>query len=239
MPAAGRRSDEHCMEAVSGEQALHRPRKRRIKARCDAVLEERARLAREIHDTLLQGFTGVALQLVAVTNRLTGSPEVAALRGLVSLAQKTLVDARRTVWDLRGPSLAEGDLPASLRTLAEEHTRAAALSFEFEVSGAPRPVCPEVETVMGRVLGEALTNIVKHAAARGVRVRLTFEARRLRLHIVDDGRGFGADPNLKGSGGHWGLRGMWERVAQVRGRLRIRSTPGQGTQLVLLVPYTT
>jgi signal transduction histidine kinase len=222
-----------------GEQAVRRAKDRRIKARLDAVLEERARLAREIHDTLLQGFTGVALQLVAVTNRLTGSPEVAALRGVVSLAQKTLVDARRAVWDLRSPSLAEGDLPTTLRTLAEEHTRDAGLSFEFEVSGVPRPVGPEVETVMGRVLGEALTNIVKHAAARGVRVRLTFETRRLRLHVVDDGRGFGADPDHKGSGGHWGLLGMWEGAARVRGRLRIRSAPGQGTQLVLLVPYTT
>ena len=234
--AFGRRVPPEGGEKAQGPR---RARDRRSRARFDAVLEERARLAREIHDTLLQGFTGVALQLVAVTNRLTGSPEVATLRGVVSLAQKTLVDARRAVWDLRGPSLAEGDLPTSLRTLAEEHTRDAGLSFEFEVSGAPRPVCPEVEAVMGRVLGEALTNIVKHAAARGVRVRLTFETRRLRLHVVDDGRGFGADPNHKGAGGHWGLLGMWESASQVRGRLRIRSAPGQGTQLVLLVPYTT
>ncbi len=126
------------------EQALRRARKRRIEARFGAALEERARLAREIHDTLLQGFTGVALQLVAVTNRLTGSPEAAALCDVVSLAQKTLVDARRAVWDLRSPSLAVADLPASLRTLTEEHMRDAELSFEFEVSGAPRPVGPEV-----------------------------------------------------------------------------------------------
>jgi signal transduction histidine kinase len=228
-----------CAGAVSGEQVLRRPRERRLRARFDAVLEERTRLAREIHDTLLQGFTGVALQLVAVTNRLIGSPEAAALRDVVSLAQKTLVDARRAVWDLRSPSLAEGDLPASLRTLAEEHVRGAGLSFEFEVSGAPRPLDPEVETVMGRVLQEALTNIVKHAAAGGVRVRLVFEPRRLRLYVVDDGRGFGAGPDLPRSGGHWGLRGMWERAAQVRGKLRIRSAPGQGSQIVLLVPYTT
>jgi putative membrane protein len=226
-----------------GEKAqrkeLRRPRERRLRARFDAVLEERTRLAREIHDTLLQGFTGVALQLVAVTNRLTGSPEAVALRDVVSLAQKTLIDARRAVWDLRSPSLAEGDLTASLRTLAKEHVRGAGLSFEFEVSGAPRPVDPEVQTVMSRVLQEALTNIVKHAAAGGVRVRLVFEPHRLRLYVVDDGRGLGAGPDLPSSGGHWGLRGMWERAAQVRGRLRIRSAPGQGTQIVLLVPYTT
>ncbi|MFL5402597.1 MAG: sensor histidine kinase, partial [Gemmatimonadales bacterium] len=220
-----------------GEQAVPRPRERRLRAHFDGVLEERTRLAREIHDTLLQGFTGVALQLVAVSNRLTRSPEAAALRDLVSLAQKTLVDARRAVWDLRSPSLTEGDLPASLRALAEERVRGAGLSFEFEVSGAPRPVGPEVETVMGRVLQEALTNIVKHAAAGEVRVRLLFEPSRLRLYVVDDGRGFGADPNIPSSAGHWGLRGMWERAAQVRGRLRIRSAPGQGTQVMLLVPY--
>jgi putative membrane protein len=238
-PATREARIEPCAGAVSREQGPRRRRDRRLRARFDAVLEERTRLAREIHDTLLQGFTGVALQLVAVTNRLTGSPEAAALSNLVSLAQKTLVDARRAVWDLRRPSLAEGDLAASLRTLAEEHVRGAGLSFEFEVSGAPRPVGPEVETVMARVLQEALTNIVKHAAAGGVRVRLVFERRRLRLYVVDDGRGFGGDPNLPSSEGHWGLRGMRERAAQIRGRLRIRSAPGQGTQLVLLVPYAT
>jgi signal transduction histidine kinase len=115
--------------------------------------------------------------------------------------------------------------------------RGAGLSFEFEVSGAPRQVGPEVETVMARVLQEALTNIVKHAAAGRVRVRLRFDPRRLRLYVVDDGRGFGGDPNLPSSDGHWGLHGMWERAAQVRGRLRIRSAPGQGTQLVLVIPY--
>ncbi len=89
---------------------------------------------------------------------------------------------------------------------------------------------------MGRVLQEALTNIVKHAAARVVRVRLVFEPLRLRLYVEDDGRGFGADPHPTASGGHWGLLGMSERAARIRGRLRIRSAPGQGTQLVLLVP---
>jgi len=117
--------------------------------------------------------------------------------------------------------------------------RDAGARFEFEVSGVPRPVAPEVEAVMGRVLQEALTNIVKHAAAGGVRVRLAFEPRGLRLSVVDDGRGFAPDATFPGSGGHWGLLGMRERAAQVRGKLRIRSAPGQGTELVLLVPHAT
>jgi signal transduction histidine kinase len=222
-----------------GDLTLRRARERRIAARFDAVLEERARLARELHDTLLQGFTGVALQLVAVTHRLTGSPEATALRNLVALAQKALGDARRAVWDLRSPSFAMGDLQASLRTLAEEHMRDAGLSLVFEVSGTPRPVGSVVETELERVLREALTNIVKHADARVVRVRLVFEPRRLRLDVEDDGRGFATDSHLTTSGGHWGLLGMGERAARIQGKLTIRSAPGHGTQLMLVVPSTT
>jgi two-component system sensor histidine kinase DegS len=87
------------------------------------------------------------------------------------------------------------------------------------------------------VVQEALTNVVKHAAARTVHLRLAYQARGLRLSVSDDGRGFSADPGFQSYGGHWGLLGMRERVAQIRGRLRVRSTSGEGTEVVLLVPY--
>ena len=106
------------------ERALRRARERTLEARFAAVLEERTRLARDIHDTLLQGFTGIALKLVAAINRVTGPAEsVGALRDLVGLAQQTLTDARRAVWDLRSPALAAGDFPAALRTAAEDCVR--------------------------------------------------------------------------------------------------------------------
>jgi PAS domain S-box-containing protein len=220
------------------ERALRRARERALEARFAAVLEERTRLARDIHDTLLQGFTGIALKLVAAINRVTGPPEsVSALRDLVSLAQQTLTDARRAVWDLRSPALA-GDFPAALRTAVEDCVRGTTLGLEFDIGGPLQPVNPDVEAVVVRVAQEAVTNVVKHADARMVRVRLSFETRRVRLSVIDDGRGFTVESNFQAYGGHWGLLGMRERASQVHGKLSLRSTPGHGTELVLLVPYT-
>jgi signal transduction histidine kinase len=98
-------------------------------------------------------------------------------------------------------------------------------------------VDPDVEAVLVRVTQEAITNVVKHADARTVRVTLAFEARRVHLSVIDDGRGFVVASDFQVYGGHWGLLGMRERASQVHGKLSLRSTPGRGTELVLLVPY--
>ena len=220
------------------ERALRRARERAIETRFAAVLEERTRLARDIHDTLLQGFTGIALKLVAASSRVTEPPDsIAALRDLIGLAQQTLTDARRAVWDLRSPALAAGDFPAALRTAAEDCVRGTQLELEYDVGGPPRPVDPDVEAVVVRVAQEAITNVVKHAAARTVRVRLSFETRRVRLSVIDDGQGFAVEADFHAYGGHWGLLGMRERASQIHGKLSLRSTPGPGTEVVLLVPY--
>jgi PAS domain S-box-containing protein len=220
------------------ERALRRARERALEARFAAVLEERTRLARDIHDTLLQGFTGIALKLVAAINQVTEPEEsVLGLRDLVGLAQQTLADARRAVWDLRSPALAGGDFPAALRAAAEDCVRGTTLELEYDVGGPPRPVDPEVEAVVVRVTQEAMTNVVKHAGARTVRIRLSFESRRIRLSVIDDGRGFAVEPDFQAYGGHWGLLGMRERASQIHGKLSLRSTPGHGTEVVLLVPY--
>jgi len=89
------------------------------------------------------------------------------------------------------------------------------------------------------VVQEAITNVVKHATARTVRVGVAFGTQGVRLSVVDDGRGFDVESNLQAFGGHWGLLGMRERATQVRGKLSVRSTPGEGTEVVLLVPYAT
>jgi PAS domain S-box-containing protein len=220
------------------ERALRRARERTLEARFAAVLAERTRLAREIHDTLLQGFTGVALKLLAATNRVTEPAEsVKELRDVVLLAQTTLVDARRAVWDLRAPSAAPGDFPAMVRLATEDCVRGTGLRLEYNCSGLARPLGTEIEAVAIRVLQEALTNIVRHAAARTLRVDLVFEATRVRLAIADDGKGFTVDPEFQTYGGHWGLLGMRERTSQVRGKLSIRSSPGHGTEIVLRLPY--
>jgi PAS domain S-box-containing protein len=220
------------------ERALRRARERTLEARFAAVLAERTRLAREIHDTLLQGFTGVALKLVAVANRVTVQAETsAALREVIALAQRTLEDARQAVWDMRSPSPAGGDFSAALRTAAEDGTRGTGLMLEYEVEGPPRPVDPDVEAVVLRVVQEAIANAVKHAAARTVRVRGTYGARRVRLSVADDGTGFTVEPDFRAYGGHWGLLGMKERASQIGAKVVVRSTLGLGTEVILLVPY--
>jgi PAS domain S-box-containing protein len=219
-------------------RAVRRARDRLLHARFTAMLEERTRLAREIHDTLLQGFTGVALQLVAASGRVAGPPEaVAALRDLVGLAQKTLEDARRAVWDMRAPALAGGDFSAAVRATAEERLRGTEIALECTVEGVPRPLDPEVEAVVFRVEQEAIANVVKHSAAHTVRLGLSYGARAMRLSINDDGRGFAVDPEAHAYGGHWGLLGMRERASQIRGKLSVRSAPGHGSEIVIRVPY--
>jgi PAS domain S-box-containing protein len=225
-------------ERKRAERALRRARERTLRARFVAMLDERTRLARDIHDTLLQGFTGIALKLVAAVSRVTGPAEsVVALQDLVRLAQATLADARRAVWDLRAPSLAAGDFPAALRAAVEDCVRGTDLVLEHDIGEPPRPVDPQVQAVVLRVAQEAITNVVKHAEARGVRVGLSFDARRLRLSVTDDGQGFAVADDFQTYGGHWGLLGMRERASQIHGKLSLRSNPGQGTEVSLLVPY--
>jgi PAS domain S-box-containing protein len=226
-------------ERKRAQQALRRARERALKARFAAALDERTRLAREIHDTLLQGFTGIALKLVAATGKVAGPPEtVTALRDVIALAQKTLVDARRAVWDLRSPSSPGSDFTTTLRTAAEDSTRGTGLALEYMTEGEPRLLDREVEGASLRVVQEAITNVVKHAGATTVRVRVDFAERHARLSVTDDGRGFDMSSHLPTFGGHWGLLGMRERASQVRGRLRVRSALGQGTKVVLWVPYS-
>ena len=187
------------------ERAVRRARDRLLQARFSAMLEERTRIAREIHDTLLQGFTGIALQLVATAHRVSGHPEAAAaLHDLVALAQQTLKDARQAVWDMRAPALAGGDFPATLRAAAEDGLRGAGITLEYTVEGVPRPLEPEVEAVVFRVEQEAIANVVKHSAAHTVRLGLSYGARGMRLSVNDDGRGFAVDPDFHAYGGHWG-----------------------------------
>ncbi|MEA2712069.1 MAG: hypothetical protein QOK27_30 [Gemmatimonadales bacterium] len=225
-------------ERKRAERAVRRARERLLQARFTAMFEERTRIAREIHDTLLQGFTGIALQLVAATSRVSHPPEaITALRELIALAQRTLEDARQAVWDMREPALAGGDLPATLRTAAEDSLRGAGIALDYIVEGVPRPLDPEVEAVVFRVGQEAIANVVKHSAAHTVRLGLSYGERAMRLSVNDDGRGFAVDPDFHAYGGHWGLLGMRERANQIRAKLSVRSVPGHGSEIVIRVPY--
>jgi PAS domain S-box-containing protein len=220
------------------QQAARRAREGALAARFTAALQERTRLAREIHDTLLQGFTGVALQLTAVAHRAADPATAAALGEVIGQAQRTLDEARQAVWDLRAPLAAGATLADALRETAEQAMRGTDLALELEVSGTPYPVATPVEAAVARVLQESITNTVRHAEARSVWVRLRYTPRALRLTVRDDGKGFQVDPEFRGYGGHWGLLGMRERAAELQGSLKVESAPACGTAVALRIPRT-
>jgi PAS domain S-box-containing protein len=219
------------------DRALRRARERALAARFAAVLEERTRLAREIHDTLIQGFTGISLKLLAVSNRLSGPTDaVQGVRDVLTLAQRTLEDARRAIWDIRPAALGQEDLQSAVAGAARAIISGTPITLDWLVEGTPYPVDPVAEAIILRVAQEAVANVVKHAAASRVYLSLSYQPRSVELSVKDDGRGFPFDPHFQADTGHWGLLGMQERAAQARGRLGIRSSVGQGTEVVLTVP---
>ena len=214
-----------------------RARRRLVRASFQAKLDERTRLAREIHDTLLQGFTGVSLQLVAAQRREEMSPECRAVLGnLVSVAQTTIADARKAIWDMRPPPLRGGDFADCLREGITDIAAPSNLPVDFRVLGAQYTLVPDVETAVYRVALAAVANVVQHAAAHTLRMVLSFRKRSIKLVVTDDGRGFAVDPDLHTYAGRWGLLGMRERASQLGGTLAIRSAPSEGTEVTLRLP---
>ncbi len=217
-------------------RALRRSRERAMRLRFQAQLAERNRIAREMHDTLLQGFTGVALKLVATANALRESQhDSEALQDVIGLAQRTLEDARNAIWDIRAP-LSSSDLPEALRTEAEDAARGSEVKVQLEIVGEVRPLPLSIVTVISRVAREAVTNAVRHSDSDAVHLQLRYGRRTIRLTAADQGRGFVRDPKLRSYGGHFGLIGMRERASEVGGRLRIESEPAHGTIVRLRVP---
>lgn len=201
-----------------------------------AVLAERTRLARDLHDTLEQTLAGIALRLSAAAKLSRRDP--AASESHLQLARNWLhqsqVDLRRSIWDLRSRELEQFDLAGALRRSAEHMAQGSGMALDFQVEGEPRGLPEVVEENVLRIGQEALTNIAKHARAAHVKVRLDFAPQVLRLRIEDDGVGFVQDA-VPGEG-HFGLTGMTERAKRLSGGIVIRSAPGRGTMLVLEVP---
>ena len=180
-----------------------------------AVLEERTRLARDIHDTLAQGFTGVIVQLDAAVEALRDEePEGAAkhIRRARDLARESLGEARRSVRALRPGVLEEASFCEALRNTIEKVTIDTPLRSQFHVEGEPREMTPDVEKNLLRIGQEALTNALKHARASAFQARLCFEAEAVRLELCDNGDGFVVE-HANGAG--FGLIGMRERAERI------------------------
>jgi signal transduction histidine kinase len=201
----------------------------------EAALEERTRLARELHDTLEQNLAGVGYALEAVKHTLE-HPTVARshLDHALSHVDQSMMDARRSVWALRPRALDEGDLASAFTKLAHEVTRGGVARADVHVEGSPWPLQSSVEDHLFRIGQEAVTNALKHAEASRLRIDLRFEETAIEMVVQDDGRGFDQEP--ASGGGHLGLVGMRERVAQVDGTLDVTTAAGAGTTVRVAVP---
>jgi len=215
----------------------------RIQQRLGARLDERERIARELHDTLLQSFQGLLLRFQAASNLLPGRPDDAKkkLDHAIKQTSQAIVEGRDAVQGLRSSAAIPSDLADAVRTLGDELsvsvTGTKIPDFEVIVEGVPRTLHPVVRDEVYRIAGEGLRNAFHHAESNRIEVEIHYDATRLRLRIRDDGRGI--DPRLLEDGepvGHWGLQGMRERAGLIGGNFEIWSDVGSGTEVELTLP---
>ncbi|HLI06228.1 MAG TPA: GAF domain-containing sensor histidine kinase [Ktedonobacteraceae bacterium] len=209
-----------------------------------ATIEERSRLARDIHDTLAQGLAAITLQLETADALSASKPERAqeAIRRALTLARRNLEEARRSVIDMRAAPLQGHTLREALALLVQQTREESGVRVTFRCSPSKQfpALADRIETGIYRVAQEALANASKHAQARHIQLRLVATREELCLYVKDDGCGF--DPDQVGQGqarqqeGHFGLLGMSERVRLLSGTLCISSEPGAGTCIAACVP---
>jgi signal transduction histidine kinase/streptogramin lyase len=217
--------------------AVYTMRVRAIRSQFDAILAERNRIAREIHDTLAQGFVGVSMQLeltahlLAQSQVLEASQQVDRTRDLV---REGLADARRSIWDLRAADT-QTTLPMRLTRLVEQSTTEH-LKTDLDIGGTYRALPSKIENEVFRIVQEALANVVRHSGATRVALRLRYHPNELTVTVSDNGSGFHATDATLPAKGHFGLQGMRERANQIGGRLNVKSSPDSGTTVTLAVP---
>jgi signal transduction histidine kinase/ligand-binding sensor domain-containing protein len=220
---------------------LYRLRLRQMSARVnllyDERLAERTRIARDLHDTLLQSLAGVSLQLHGISKTAASAPEktpsqVDRIRQQVDAAFR---EARLKVYNLRSPALEGQGLAEALGEFMECLRPAATARSILRITGEPVACTPEIEEELLRIAQEAANNANRHAGATEIRVEVEYRGSFLKLSICDDGRGFHVKEGLAKSG-HWGLKNMQERAAHLAGKCTITSAPGNGTKVEVHVP---
>jgi signal transduction histidine kinase/DNA-binding NarL/FixJ family response regulator len=201
-------------------------------------LAERQRLARDIHDTLAQGFVSIVLQLQAAEGELPAGADAA--RRHLELARRTagdnLAEVRRLVWDLRPEQLRAASLGEALGRLTDRLAEETGVAATTTVTGTPRPLSPDAEVTLLRVTQEALANVSRHADAARVALTLSYMDGEATLDVRDDGAGFAPGADGSGPNGGLGQAGMRERVEALGGRLAVESAPGRGTTVAAVVP---
>ena len=207
----------------------------------DARVNERTRIARELHDTLLQSFQGLLLRFQTVSNLLPAGVAKQRLDSAIDQAAQAITEGRDAVQGLRSSTVVANDLAVAIRTLGEElaanQASPSSADFHVGVEGNPRDLHPILRDEVYRIAGEAMRNAFKHAEARRIEVEIRYDDRELRLRVRDDGKGI--DPKLlaeDGRSGHFGLHGMRERAKVAGGRLDVWSELDAGTEVELTIP---
>jgi signal transduction histidine kinase len=209
-----------------------------MRARLEERLMERERIARDLHDTLLQGLQGLTLHFQAVAARIPkNEPTHDMMEEALTLADEVMVESRNRVKDLRASTQMQGDLPAALAAIGQPLAQEQATKFSVAIEGAPRKLHPIVREEAFSIGREALLNAFRHAGARKIEVEVSFKPGDLRVRVRDDGCGI--EPDVLESGGrsgHWGLIVMRERASKIKGHVEIWSRKGDGTEIELRVP---
>lgn len=203
-------------------------------AKIAAILEERNRLAGEIHDTLAQTFTGISIQLGVAKRIAKQQPEEAQkiLERVNQLAQTGLAEARRSIWELYPPAAEYTDLTQLLSRCIEQMTSGTQVHTEFTIEGTPCPLSTIVGMNLLRIGQEALTNTLRHARAQTIWIELAYQPDYVCLCVRDNGQGFVP----QAAHGGFGLMGMYQRAERIGSRLSITSQLGQGTEIIVQVP---
>jgi signal transduction histidine kinase len=197
--------------------------------------DERQRMAREIHDTLAQGLTGIITQLEAAQQTASGAERERRIGNAKRLARDSLAEARRSVQALRPRALEDSKLPDALTEEVARWSATSGVPAEVETTGDPHALHPEVEVTLLRVAQEALANVAKHARASRAGVTLSYMEDVVTLDVRDDGAGFSGDA-APGPAGGFGLIAMRQRVRRLAGQLEIESEPGSGTAVSASLP---
>ncbi len=208
----------------------------RQKLKTSAVLEERNRIARELHDSLEQELAGITMQLDLAVDCFGQAPRIAeqALATARNMSRHSMVEARRSVWDLRCQLLEDGDLASALEQIVAPLTQREKVQIIAKFEGTAVRLPRSVEMNLLRIGQEAVANAVKHGRARQVVVELRYAAGSVRLTVTDDGKGFAADQAAPS--GHFGLLDMRERAQSMACHLQVESKPGEGARIAVEVP---
>jgi signal transduction histidine kinase len=209
--------------------------------RLDERVSERTRIARELHDTLLQNVQGLILKIHAIGKRIPAAdPTRQDIEKTLDYADQVLAEGRDRVRSLRSTTVSSGELPAAFQQVAEESSPNRTATFKTVVEGSIRELHPMVQEESYSIGREAIINALTHSEGRNIEVEIIYDPREFRLRIRDDGRGI--DSGVLEKGGrddHWGLQGMRERAKRIGAKLDLWSRPGSGTEIELTVPAAT